>query len=270
MLIKHKILPLRIIYKFYVQALALMVSAFFCCLFGCKEQKSKALSNNKGVIKDLVIFYDIKDSILHIDSTLKQKIWFKDSLIIDEVRDVVIYSDSKISTIDFKLKYYRFTDLRTKNVWIFSNFSDTAKAWKSYNIYDSTDIVGGWDFKRKWEDRTFKFRFLRDTIIDQIKYKIYIAKGPDTTKNDALFAYAAESNMYPVFSLDYNLSNQIKLPVLKTDYSTNQEVTNRIVNSSLTLLCDTLTSEEEKVFTAWAKFAENTFSKEKRLERKRK
>lgn len=256
MLIKHKILPLRIIYKFYVQALALMVSAFFCCLFGCKEQKSKALSNNKGVIKDLVIFYDIKDSILHIDSTLKQKIWFKDSLIIDEVRDVVIYSDSKISTIDFKLKYYRFTDLRTKNVWIFSNFSDTAKAWKSYNIYDSTDIVGGWDFKRKWEDRTFKFRFLRDTIINKVKYQIYMAKGPDTTKNDALFAYATDSGMYPVFSLDYNLSNEIKLPILKTDYSTTQEVANRIVNSSLTLLRDSLTTEEEKVFKAWERYSQ--------------
>ncbi len=249
------------IYSLYKRTLVLIASVLFLsfAILSCSQRYSKVVSIRKGVIKDVIIFYDLKDSALHIDSTMQKKMWFTDSLIIDEVWGVYILSDSEKSTVDYRLQYYRFTDLRTKDVLIFSNFSDTAKAWERYNIYDSTDIVGGWDFKRKWEDKTFKFRFLRDTIISQVKYKIYIAKGPDTTKNDALFAYAAASNMYPIFSLDYNLSNEIKLPILKTDYSTTQEVASRVVNSSLILLRDTLTAEEEKVFKAWEQYAKNIY-----------
>ncbi|MFD2920883.1 hypothetical protein ACFS6H_14260 [Terrimonas rubra] len=213
------------------------------------------MSKNEGVIIDNTFLYEVRDSITSIDSTMKKKMWFKDSTVIDEVRSLYFIEDAKNTTVDFKLEYYRFTDLRTKNVWIFSSFSDTATAMRRYNMYDSTDIVGGWDFKRKWEDKTFEFKQLRDTVIHNEKYHIYVAKGPDSTKNDAIFAYAAVSSIYPIFSLDYNLSSKIKLPILKTDYSTTHEVADRIISSSLSLLRDTLTIEEKRVFEAWEQYA---------------
>lgn len=244
------------IYSFSKMVLVYLISTILFTFLGCLGTETNAVSINEGLIQDNTILYEVRNTLPVIDSTMEKKMWFKDSLVIDEVRGLYFHEDANSATVDYKLEYYRLTNLRTKNVWIFSNFSDTAIAWKSYNMYDSTDIVGGWDFKRKWEDKTFKFKSLRDTIINQTKYHIYVAKGPDTSRNDALFAYATKSIVYPTFSLDYNLSNKIKLPILRTDYATTNEVSNKLISCTLTLLRDSLTTEEKKVFVAWREYAE--------------
>jgi len=105
--------------------------------------------------------------------TIEFRIWYKDSLSIQEVKMLRIKTDTaNKQTTEQVVTHYIFIDPRTQSFYYYSIFSDTAKPILQYTGLDSFTVHGGWNF---YTERNIDYKGspkpLTDTIINQINYK---------------------------------------------------------------------------------------------------
>jgi hypothetical protein len=186
----------------------------------------------------------------------KETIWFADSFAIEEIRQLNILEDSKgITCQSYDIRHYRFSDLRKQAIYEFARFNDTATLIRKYSYGDSVPVVGGWGFNytRHW-DYQGTTEAMPDTAIDNVAYKQ--AKIFRTVNNIPyiIFCYFNCDKMGTVFNLDPDLSKTIGCPLVKIYWSTPQKK-GLHMTSELNFLSNSLTKEEQKVFTAWEKYA---------------
>jgi hypothetical protein len=193
--------------------------------------------------------------------SFKDKIWFKDSVAIEEVRQLNIHENAKgIKSQEYAIRHYRFSDLRKGVVYEYKSFSDTATLIWKYAYRDSVQVIGGWGFNYvRHGDGTYEI--LSDTVIDDISYKR--AKVSRGTKElpYIIICYFRCDKKGTIFNLDPFLSDIIGCPLVKI-YNFSPVKKGLHITSEVKFLPDTLTSEELKVFAAWEKYAnENPVNK---------
>lgn len=213
-------------------------------------------NSNSGTIEYKGQLYDtVGNQFSKPALTTNSKIWYKDSLVIEEVRSVQIVEDAKNSTQTTIIENYRFNDLRSRMTYEYKKFSDTASLIRKYSLDDSIKIYGGWNFKFK---RKLEYQgtpeFLSDTTIDQVNYKRI--KLTMTMGDHLLFivCYQRCDKKGTIFDHDPDLSKITGCPTVKVFIFSPEK--KDIPNSSETnFLTDTLTNEELKVFAAWERNA---------------
>jgi hypothetical protein len=190
--------------------------------------------------------------------SIKDKVWYKDSIVIEEVHSIkIVSSSSQPATQEIILENYRFNDLRTRMVYEYKHFADSAKITRIYSLDDTTKIYGGWDFKFK---RKLEYQGspegLSDTIIDQIGYKRVKLKSAIKYNPFFMICYFRCDRKGTMFDIDPPLSKMIGCPLVKiiTFSPIKQETPS---SSEINFLSETLTKEELKIFDAWERNAKN-------------
>jgi hypothetical protein len=143
-----------------------------CLLSTCK---SKPANPSQGLAEFVIKVYDgiYPDSVKAIE-TLGVKVWYKDSMAIEENASVHYHTDSKNGTIrQVEILNYRFNDLSDSSIYVYKSFSDTAGLISKYSFEDTTvRKIGGWGFN---QNRTLHYvggpQPLPDTIVGKTKYQ---------------------------------------------------------------------------------------------------
>jgi len=192
----------------------LLCTAFITCIFKKPQVagKSEGLVEIKGEIYD-TIGNQFSKPIL----TIKEKVWYKDSSVIEEVHSIKIITDTaNITTQTIVLENYRFNDLRARMVYEYKNFADTARMIRKYSLNDTIQISGGWNFKFK---RRLEYQgspeYLTDTVVDQINYKrarLLTKAGNNPYFIDCYFRCDKKGT---IFNYDPGLSKMIRCPLVK-------------------------------------------------------
>lgn len=187
---------------------------------------------------------------------MPEKIWYQDSFAIETVSGLFINSDSKGTTQEVKVRFYRFSDLRSWSAYEYDSFSDTSKLIRKYKYSDtSIHLNGGWgfNFKRKWVYND-KPEPMSDTIINKVYYKrLRLNRDTGERANIAICYFRCDRNDR-VFIYDSLLTERMGCPLTRVD---NYPVSGRGVAFSLETdyLTDTFSAPEQRVFNAWLKYA---------------
>ncbi len=221
----------------------------------CMTGNIKHSNNNTQVVEYKSQFYDtVGNGFSKPFMIFKEKIWYKDSMAIESVSSQNIITDTNMKTTEqLIIIHYRFSDLRSRLVYEYKNFSDTAAIIQKYSYDDTIPILGGWNFKwlRK-TDYNGTPEALPDTNIDNISYKrIRLSKiTPDNSY--AVICYFRCEQKGTVFNFDPSLSEKVGCPLVKKYYfSLSQK--GKANSSEINFLSNRFTTEELKVFDAWEK-----------------
>lgn len=195
------------------------------------------------------------------------KIWYKDSIVIEEANELSIYTDPyKNETWKYLLDRYIFIDLRSKSFYEYSSFSDTARLLKKYLQEDSVHVDGGWNF---YAYRNFMpsdgLETLPDTIIKGIKYSRVIKRSEFKHKGEefksSLIGYLRCDQKGTIVTLDRAFSEKMGCPLTRVETRSTPEKFSFI--TELDFASKTLTKEELKVFSAWEKYAKENPAQKK-------
>jgi hypothetical protein len=193
-----------------------------------------------------------------------QRIWYKDSLVIQEVASKnYLYDSSWKESFVIGVLKYTFLDMRSMTFYEYKSFSDTAKMVERYLASDTAHIPGGWAFYKYTPGEKYngfgKAKILTDTVIDDITYKritrLYTRQGQmdNIVPEKYINYYRCDKKGMMMFSL-YRELNEIDCVCSRIDIIPTAEgyVT---LSRQVFYLADSLTPAEQKVFTAWEKYA---------------
>lgn len=189
---------------------------------------------------------------------ISEKIWYQDSCAIETVSGLFINSDSKGTTQEVKIMFYRFSDLLTRSAYDYYSFSDTSKLIRKYDYTDtSLHLHGGWGFyyKRKWVHNG-EPEPLEDTVINNSTYKRLLLRRGEKQKENIAVCYFRCDKSTKVFIMDSLLSERIGCPLTRVY---NYAISGMGLNFSteIEFLSDTFTQAEQNVFDTWAKYAKD-------------
>ena len=211
------------------------------------------LSNN-GIIQLKTLFYneDGRATFTHYF-----KIWYKDSMAIEEITGVNSVTDTaNITTVTYPLIKYRFIDLRSESLYDYKNFSDTASIIHKSPLPDSLMLDCGWSFySQKAPTIQGISESLTDTVIGNLDYKRvkFNFTGDDPTTG-FLIGYFRCDGKGDMFSIEKNYSKKINCTMVKYfDYKIG--MARPFASKEVFYISDTLTKHELKVFEAWEKNA---------------
>ena len=231
----------------------------FCIFFiflipSCRLQK---ISKKEGFIQ---LSYRNYDSIEHkyiSESIMPGKnIWYKDNLVIEEIKTIKVHTDtSGITTKETPIAYYLFIDRKSKTFYNYSSFNDTASILDKYTQADTVEIrgLGGWSFYKDHDLNVVdSLRPLSDTAINNIIYKRFQFTLKVSKNLLPTIIYLRCDTKGTVFLFDKNLSEKLGCPIVRMEYLPTPENPSP-VSSEIVFLRDTLSKEELKVFDAWEK-----------------
>lgn len=190
------------------------------------------------------------------------KVWYMDSLIIQEAVRVNINEDAYgVETWYSDVLYYTFIDLRTRSFYRYSSFSDTATMIKCcYTQADSVPVGGGWNFYYHPAPKKIMNKLpMSDTIIDNKVYK-RACSSPSSSEGNSpenevrKIYYFDCSRKNSMFTINYNISKLFdNCPLVRIDYLPDKSGDNFMAMTFIDFLADSLTENEVKVFNAWKK-----------------
>lgn len=235
--------------------IALFLSSLIHFSLCCSAQSDYA---NCGVVISRVKFLDTI-SQEYISSQIywpDHKIWYKDSLVIEEIPGIYIKRNTtgqewrKIEVL-----HYTFIDLRSWSFYNYNTFSDTAKVIKRYTQPDSLNVPGGSTFYVPRDVPVTEPPIdLSDTLIGRTLYRRvkFINKANNTVmigylrcdKRGTLFQYYklyGKMSGCPLVRIDDLPTSQYPIPT----------------SAQVEFVSDTLTAYELKVFSAWERNAIN-------------
>ena len=213
---------------------------------------------NKGISFGIVrvkiqIFDTITTPLLKPLLATDYRIWYKDSLVIEEIKLIRFMTDTagKKST-DVTVTHYTFVDLKSKSFYDYKNFSDSAGMVKKYSQPDSIPVNGGWNFYFKRDvEYIGSPQIVDDTIMSEIRYK-RVKFNTQKGKNVYIsIGYFRCDKIGSMFKFDYSYSDKMGCPLVKID---EFPVTkgNRM-GAEIDFISDTLSEKELKVFDSWEK-----------------
>jgi hypothetical protein len=212
--------------------------------------------SNSGVVVCKRQFFDTTAVPLHPVFTHSFKIWYKDSLAIEEIMLAKINTDiNGKQTIKSLVEHYTFIDLRSDSFYEYQNFSDTAKITKKYYQPDSISVDGGWNF---YGNNNFNYKDapenLADTIINGISYKR--VKFNRSLGNESLITigYFRCDKKGSMFQFYKPYSEKIGCPMVKVYDFPVRKLQGPIL-TEVDFLSDTLSLQEQKIFEAWERNA---------------
>ncbi|MBN8673228.1 MAG: hypothetical protein J0L56_03780 [Chitinophagales bacterium] len=224
----------------------LVFLVFFCNFGDCLYSQGKLLVTTH--------FYDKNGQITF---THYLRIWYKDSIVIEENTGVNTVTDEKNkTTVTYPIISYRFIDLKNKMLYDYKTFSDTAALINKAILPDSlmTDI--GWSFYSEKAPIIHGIpESLSDTMIGNVNYKR--ARFSYTWHNlqkDFIIGYFRCDGKGNMFSLEKAYSRSLNCRMAKY-YAYKIGITAPVASKEVDYISNSLTAEELRVFAAWEKNA---------------
>lgn len=233
------------------KSIANAVFSFFasCTLIGQAPKSEK-----QGLVHLTTHFYDTIGKVTYTDIL---KIWYRDSSVIEEINRIgTITNGSGVTRTEYTLILYRYIELKSKTLYDYKSFSDTAKIIHKAILPDSMMLDYGWTF---YSDKIIKIKgepeALTDTTIDNLNYKRakFSFERHDPKKN-FLIGYLRCDRKEILFSLEKRYSRESNCTMVKFfDFKVGRE--RPYASQEVDFISDMLTSEETKVFDAWERNA---------------
>ncbi|HMK25077.1 MAG TPA: hypothetical protein VK483_03540 [Chitinophagaceae bacterium] len=220
--------------------------------------------STSGVVVYSHKFYDpaIKDYVRQPTFIPGIKIWYKDSMVIEEIPRIYINTDTNGHVMRYVNPYfYTFIDLPTRSFYDFSTFSDTSKIIKKYTQPDSLGVAGGWNFYSPFElPKAAPPVELPDTLMEGINYKrlrlfYYYQRSGELEKFMVEWiGFFRCDKKGTMFRLDSTYSKMIGCPLVRSEWQPSKQE-KFPVSVQIEYIRDSLTPEELRVFKAWGKKA---------------
>jgi hypothetical protein len=235
--------------------LTLYISVFmFCC--SCNAQTKIATSNSGLIHRKTLIFDSSQNIFVTLPQTRTTQIWFKDSLVIQEVNKIEIDTDTAgITRWRAYVLFYTLTDLRTLTIYNYKTFSDTATFFQKFSYTDSPNLFLGWNFFSTNAILTTNREYLSDTIINDIKYQ-RIAGSKFTDEENQFYQtrvgyISCDPRFSRLLTFDNVVTTEKKCPVTKIEMFDRRN--HKRLMSEQEYQRFFLTEAELKVFNAWEK-----------------
>jgi hypothetical protein len=234
---------------------------FILFLSSCVSVKNE---RENGGLVSLVVKDQISPSTeLSISKVLpEQRMWFKDSIVIQEIKQSETSVNSNgVTTRTHSIIHYGFFDLRTGTYYDYSSFSDTAILLRKYLLTDSVPIHG-FNFQQVLKTEYVKpLQILSDTVIENIKFKRYklFMKSYDKRNPEGvveMIGYGRCNMKGTLFDMGPSLGVEQECPITRLDYLPTDE-SPMLLSLEIQFIRNKLTSEEQKIFNAWEKYAKN-------------
>ena len=228
-------------------ATAMLFNLASCISMGQMDKPDKA-----GIVQEKTNFYAADGKPRFSDII---QVWYKDSVAIEKINSINIVTDTaNVTTIHYTVLLYRYIDLRSKTLYDYENFSDTAKIINKAVLPDSVMRDNGWSFySNKIPQIQGIPESLNDTIIDNITYKR--AKFNflhDDPGKGFMIGYFRCDGKGIMFSLEKSYSRKLNCTMTKFfDFHYGTKVP--YASKEVDFISDTLTEEELKVFESWEK-----------------
>ncbi|WP_148661226.1 hypothetical protein [Flavisolibacter tropicus] len=183
------------------------------------------------------------------------KVWYQDSLAIEEITIIRITTDTADrQTVENVLSHYIFIDLRSRSFDYYHTFSDTARPFKQYRDNNPMLLDDGWIYFNEHSlQYDGPYTALEDTLINNTPYKrIRFPRLKGKTPFETT-CYFQSDRPLGLFSLDKTFSTQQGCPLTRVEDIPVGKSNPR--SFEINFLADTLTEQELKVFAAWEKNA---------------
>jgi hypothetical protein len=224
----------------------------------CSAQKSCV---NCGLVVIKARFFDSTSGrYIPIPQFRDKTMWYKDSIVIQEVSH--IYQNEDIyHNITWKVLVdrYKYIDMRTKSIYEYYSFSDTAKLIKRCAPNDTICISECWVYRPKNDFMpNVPYINLPDTVINSVNYKrIKAIQLLDTEKGKVEFAIIGylrcdKKDGIFLFSKDFSRKIGCQLTRFEENYTPSVYPAD---NGEIDYLPRKLNDQELKVFAAWEKNA---------------
>ncbi len=220
----------------------------------CSSSKSQEIK--QGIIQQKTQFYNTNGEVTF---THYIKLFFKDSVSVQEIRGVTTITDTaNKKTVTYPLLFCRYIDLRSKALYDYETFSDTASIIHKAILPDSLMLDGGWSFySEKAPIIQGTPETIPDTVINNINYKrakfIFSWTDPKKTYLIGHFICDGRGDM---FSLEKAYSRrQNCILVSFFDYKVNS--VKPFASVELSFLSSILSKEELKILDTWERNAKN-------------
>lgn len=182
------------------------------------------------------------------------KIWYQDSIVIEEVVRIESRTDTaNKTTVSYPVEVYKYFDLVHRNWYDYRTFADTSRIVRSGILPDSlvrgTDWRG-WAFYTNSVPMKSEPEVLTDTIIGGTKYmriKFSKLKRPSGYYG---IGYLRCDNKGKLFSLDKKFSSKVNCRMTRYD-EFKESGLRAFATTELEFLSDTLSAYELRVFHAW-------------------
>jgi hypothetical protein len=227
---------------------------------GCYAQKN---CNTCGVVVVKERFFDTAtNKYVLMANSRDWNIWYKDSLVIQEVLHIYQNEDPKGEiTFRVEVERYKFINLRTREIYEYKNFSDTAGIIKKCLPNDSSCIGECWKFWNNYD--MFKgltvYR-ISDTLINGITYsRLKSSENIITEKGKLLFtriAYLRCDIKWPLIRFSPGTSRDKRCAIVKFE-ELNQPKIYTDAYAEIEYLPRPLSQNELRIFLAWEKNAKN-------------
>lgn len=225
-------------------------------LASCHAQKT--CTNCGSVTFKMRYFNNTTGEFVKSTSDRDLIMWYKDSLTIKEAHHVYFYEGPyKQKSVEVKIDHYKFMDLRTREIYEYDTFSDTARLIKKCLPNDSNCIGESWKFfNTKTIIQTKNLAFIPDTVMNGVVYKR--VKSIDTIQTDRgvlqsiVYGYLRCDKKNDIYNIDAQFSKQMGCPLVRMDIVYIPEsYPNGIIE--MEFRPGSLTKQELKVFEAWEK-----------------
>jgi hypothetical protein len=224
----------------------------------CKAQKT---CTNCGAVTFKTRYHN-KITGEYVKSATERDVnmWYKDSFAVSESHHVFFYEDPyKKKTVEVLVDHYKFIDLRTREIYEYSSFSDTARLIKKCLPSDSNCIGQCWKFfNDKVIIQTKNLTTIPDTAIKGIVYKR--VRSIDTIQTEKgilqsiVYGYLRCDKKNDIYNIDAKFSKQMGCPVVKMEYSYHPQLY-QTTYYEMEFRPGELTEKELKIFEAWARNA---------------
>lgn len=235
----------------------LRLIVFILSLTSCKAQNSY---QSAGLVLHKTRTFDTISNSFVLPKYFKDfKIWYKDSVLIQEANHLSIRTDPyNNETWEFILDKYIFIDLKNKSFYEYGSFSDTATLIKSYFQDDSVHVEGGWNFYAYNQlVPNYNPEALPDTTIDGVAFKRFKRSRKFSTeegeKESIFIGYLRCDKKGTIFQFDKAFSEKIGCPLIKYEAKIIPDMT--WLKAEFEYVNENLTPTEQKIFAAWEKYA---------------
>lgn len=217
----------------------------------CASIRTQVAFHRQGIIHHSLHLYDRNGKPTFMDLS---KVWYKDSSVIQEIHRTHEHDSGGVVRRWYTIMHYRYIDLRTRAIYDYKTFSDTARMFHKAALPDTMMRDYGWSF---YSETMLNAKgipeSLSDTTIGDVIYKrIKFHFDWDDPQKKFKIGYLKCDDRGNMFSLEKAYCRKVNCTMVKSfDYFYGNA--KPFAFKEVNFVSDTLTNEELKVFEAWDK-----------------
>jgi len=217
----------------------------------CTSKENLKRPIKQGLVVMKTVFYDSSGTVKFVDTL---KIWYKDSVAIQEIHRINLSNNSSKTPpqVTYSVILYRYMDLKNKALYDYKTFSDSAVMQNKASLPDSGMRDYGWSFYSEVLRRIQGTpEPLSDTILGNVTYRrTRFHFTHDDPKKSFIVGYFRCDGVNEMFSLEKSYSHKIGCVMTKfSEFGVDQ--INPFATIEVEFISDSLNDRELGVFQAW-------------------